>query len=101
MYYFSLALYIMAYPIMVIHSLVQGWGLGMMLVHLIILVFLAGIYQVTMWIRGEPRINSAMTYVGLGIILPISYLIITPLALFTLDSGSWETRKKQEYESEI
>lgn len=101
MYYFSLALYIMVYPIIVMHSLVQGWGLQMLLIHLIILVFLAGMYQLTMLIRGEPRIESAMTYVGLGVILPISYLIITPLALFTLDSGSWETRKKQENESEL
>ena len=38
---------------------------------------------------------------SLGVILPISYLIITPLALFTLDSGSWETRKKLQYENEL
>ena len=94
MYYFSLALYIMIYPIIMMHSLITGWGMQMLLIHLIILVFLAGTYQVTMWLRNEPRINSAMTYIGLGVILPISYLIITPLALFTLDSGSWETRKK-------
>ena len=101
MYYFSLALYIMVYPIAVLHSLAVGWGLEMMLIHLIILVALAGTYQFTMWIRGEKRIESSLTYVGLGVILPISYLIITPLAAFTLDSGSWETRKKVAYEAEL
>ena len=53
-----------------------------------------------MFVRGEPKINNALTYIGLGMILPISYLLITPLAAFTLDSGSWETRTKEDYESE-
>ena len=26
--------------------------------------------------------------------MPITYALLTPLALFTLDSGSWETRGK-------
>ena len=99
-YYFTLALYITAYPLIIIHSIISGFGVGMLFLHLILLVILAGIYQVTMFVRGEPRINSALTYIGLGLLLPISYLLITPLAAFTLDSGSWETRKKEHYESE-
>jgi len=25
-------------------------------------------------------------------VMPVSYLLLTPLAFFTLDSGNWETR---------
>ena len=26
------------------------------------------------------------------VVMPVTYLVLVPLALFTLDSGSWETR---------
>ena len=100
-YYFALALYIMAYPVVFIQALIGGFGFAIFFAHLIFLFALAGIYQTTMFVRGEMGINNTLTYLGLGLILVISYLLITPLAAFTLDSGSWETRTKDNYESEI
>lgn len=100
MYYFSLALYILVYPVIVIHAMISGLSLEVMLIHLITLMFLTAAYQLTAKVRGESGITSATAYLGLGFILPVSYLLVTPLALFTLDSGSWETRKHQ-YGSEL
>ncbi len=91
-YYFSLAFYILVYPILVFHSLIFGYSLLLILVHLVVLACLAAIYQLVQRARGEQTIDNPLAYIGMGLILPVSYLVLTPLALFTLDSGSWETR---------
>jgi hyaluronan synthase len=31
----------------------------------------------------------------MAVVMPVTYILFTPLALFTLDSSSWETRKKR------
>jgi hypothetical protein len=28
----------------------------------------------------------------MAVVMPVTYMLLTPLALFTLDTGSWETR---------
>jgi hypothetical protein len=33
-------------------------------------------------------------FLPMAVVMPVTYLIYTPLALFTLDSSSWETRGK-------
>jgi N-acetylglucosaminyltransferase len=37
---------------------------------------------------------SMLSFLPMGFMMPITYALLTPLALFTLDSGSWETRGK-------
>jgi hypothetical protein len=36
----------------------------------------------------------------LSLLMPVTYALLTPLALFTLDSGSWETRGHEVPEPE-
>ena len=58
------------------------------------LIVLFGLYY--RWsVRKHPPLErvSILAIVPLAIIMPLSYVIQTPLALFTLDSGSWETRQ--------
>jgi hypothetical protein len=31
-------------------------------------------------------------FLGMAVLMPVTYLVLTPLALFTLDSSNWETR---------
>jgi hypothetical protein len=38
---------------------------------------------------------SAVDFLPMAIVFPVSYAILTPLALLTLDSGKWETRGHQ------
>jgi hypothetical protein len=33
-------------------------------------------------------------FLPMAVVMPVTYLLYTPLALFTLDSSSWETRGK-------
>lgn len=35
---------------------------------------------------------GALSFVAQALVMPVTYGLLTPLALFTLDSGSWETR---------
>jgi len=39
----------------------------------------------------EERV-SALAFLPIAFLMPVTYALMTPLALFTLDSGSWETR---------
>jgi hypothetical protein len=39
------------------------------------------------WLRVHP-----LAFLPMAILMPVAYLILTPLGLFTLDSSSWETR---------
>ncbi|HSK04573.1 MAG TPA: hypothetical protein VK932_25145 [Kofleriaceae bacterium] len=35
---------------------------------------------------------SGLSFIPQALVMPITYALLTPLALFTLDSASWETR---------
>src|SRR5262249_54221030 len=45
-------------------------------------------------VRKMPKTErvGALAFMPLTLLMPITYALMTPLALFTLDSGSWETR---------
>ena len=45
-------------------------------------------------VPAEERV-SAIAFVPIAFLMPVTYALMTPLALFTLDSGSWETRGHQ------
>jgi len=91
-HYFSMFATLLAYPVLMAHSIAVGsfWalnahGLGM-------LSFFAAIYA---WeTRDYPRETRVhpIWFLAMVVIMPVTYLLLTPLALFTLDSSSWETR---------
>jgi hypothetical protein len=58
-------------------------------------VIVAALIGVGYWwkVRKLPieRVNP-LWFVPIAFVLPVIYALMTPLALFTLDSGSWETR---------
>jgi hypothetical protein len=39
------------------------------------------------WLRVHP-----IWFLPMAVLMPVAYLLLTPLGLFTLDSSSWETR---------
>ncbi|MDB4956156.1 MAG: glycosyl transferase family 2, partial [Myxococcales bacterium] len=43
---------------------------------------------------------GALSFMPLSLLMPVTYALLTPLALFTLDSGSWETRGHEVPEAE-
>jgi N-acetylglucosaminyltransferase len=86
---------LVVYPLVIIKTVVAGQLLPALVLHIeIIAVF--GVYY--RWrVRKLPRDQrvGALSILPLAILMPLSYALQTPLALFTLDSASWETRNHQ------
>ncbi|HEY0093499.1 MAG TPA: glycosyl transferase family 2, partial [Archangium sp.] len=56
--------------------------------------FLGFIYRMeTRHLPADRRVSGAW-FMPMALMMPVTYALFTPLALFTLDSGSWETRGK-------
>jgi len=99
--YFSLMAYVIIYPLMISYLLISGFTVFAILIHIVALLLLAGMYKIMTILRGVEGVNNPAVFLYLAIILFVSYLIVTPLAMFTLSSVSWETRqKKEEYQGE-
>jgi N-acetylglucosaminyltransferase len=90
--YFSMALVLVVYPIGVYRALATHTFFAAVLVHLAILASFGLYYRwrVRAWPAHE-RV-SALAYIPQSICMPITNALLTPLALFTLDSSEWETR---------
>lgn len=90
--YFAMFVVLLGYPIAVARALAAGAFFPAVLMHLEVL-FLFGMYyrwRVRAWPEAE-RV-SGLSFVPQALVMPITYALLTPLALFTLDSTSWETR---------
>jgi cellulose synthase/poly-beta-1,6-N-acetylglucosamine synthase-like glycosyltransferase len=92
LHYYSLFALQVAYPVMLVESLSSGdfWKLAVS--HLFVLGFLGCVYWLdTRRLPASERVHP-LWFMSLGIIMPVTYLVHNVLALWTLDSGSWETR---------
>ncbi len=92
LHYFSTAALLLAYPAIVLQKLITFAFWELAVVHLGVAVMLGLVYRVrTRELAPDERVG-ALCYVGAVLVMPVTYLVLTPLALFTLDTGSWETR---------
>src|SRR5262249_47483879 len=91
--YFAMFVVLLGYPIAVVRALAAGRFLPAVLMHFeVLLVF--GLYyraRVRRW-PPEERVG-ALPFVPQALVMPITYGLMTPLALFTIDSTRWETRR--------
>ena len=91
-HFFSLFALLFAYPALLIQSIAHGWFWPLMAVH----VGGAGVAgMIYRWFnRARPAHDrvSTLSFLPIAFIIPITYAVLPPLALLTLDSGSWETR---------
>ncbi len=90
--YFAAALVLVLYPIGLFRALAADRLVQVVLVHLGFLG-LYGLYyrwRVRAWPAHE-RVG-ALAYLPHALVMPITSGLFVPLALFTLDSSSWETR---------
>jgi cellulose synthase/poly-beta-1,6-N-acetylglucosamine synthase-like glycosyltransferase len=92
LHYYSLFALQVTYPIMLVESLTSGDFWGLSVTHLFVLALLGFIYYLdTRQLPAAERVHP-LWFMSLGIIMPVTYLVHNVLALWTLDSGSWETR---------
>jgi cellulose synthase/poly-beta-1,6-N-acetylglucosamine synthase-like glycosyltransferase len=95
-HFFSLFALLLAYPIAITRLLLAHKFFAVLVVNIEI-VALFGLYYC--WrVRKLPKEErvGVFSFIPLAVLMPVTYAIMTPCALFTLDSGSWETRNHDE-----
>ena len=98
-HYFSLFALQFAYPIAIVKALAQQKFFAALEIHIMVMAVFGVFYR---WcVRKVPKEErvGAFDFLPLSVLMPVAYALLAPLALFTLDSGSWETRGHQEPEA--
>ncbi|MDB4953922.1 MAG: Hyaluronan synthase [Myxococcales bacterium] len=95
--YLSMLLLLMVYPFIIIAHLVAGDFFDLATFHVVLIGGLSMIYHFAPSVRALPpwlRVHP-IAFLPMSVLMPVAYLLLTPLGLFTLDSSSWETRGHQ------
>lgn len=91
-HYLSLGAMLVAYPLVVLEQLAAGTFFEFAWFNMSVLSCISLVY----WIDSRRLPASARVspvwFLSAALVMPVTYVLFTPLALFTLDSSSWETR---------
>ncbi|WP_426746175.1 glycosyltransferase [Myxococcus faecalis] len=91
-HYVSQLALLLAYPVVIVHNVLTGEFLDILAFHFLVIGLLGIIYRLeTRHLPEERRVHGAC-FLPMALLMPVTYALFTPLALLTLDSGSWETR---------
>jgi len=93
-HYLSLVLLLFVYPIVIIRHVQEGEFLGLAFFHMQVIAVFAMIYYFAPSVRALPpylRVHP-IAFLPMTVMMPVAYLLLTPLGLLTLDTSSWETR---------
>jgi N-acetylglucosaminyltransferase len=92
--YLSLLMLLLVYPFVIVTHLLRGDFFQLAMVHMFVIGSFSMIYwfapstrRLPPWLRVHP-----IAFLPMAVLMPVAYLLLTPLGLFTLDSSSWETR---------
>jgi N-acetylglucosaminyltransferase len=93
-HYLSLLLLLFVYPFVIIVHLVEHEFFELAMFHLglvglfgMIYHFAPSVRRLPPWLRVHP-----LSFLPMAVMMPVAYLLLTPLGLLTLDTSSWETR---------
>jgi len=92
LHYYTLFAIQLVYPIVIFEGLVlaQFWSLA--LSHLLLLAVLGALYAFEVRRLPDEEKVHPLWFLGMGIVMPVTYVVQNVLSFWTLDSGSWETR---------
>ena len=92
--YLSMLLLLMVYPFVIVTHVLSGQFFSLALFHLVLIggfgmiyYFAPSVRKLPPWLRVHP-----IAFLPMAVLMPVAYVLLTPLGLFTLDSSSWETR---------
>jgi cellulose synthase/poly-beta-1,6-N-acetylglucosamine synthase-like glycosyltransferase len=91
---------LLAYPFVIVQNALNDTLADVIVLHVGLVALLAAIYRIETSRLPAWRRVPAASFLAIAVLLPAGYLVLTPLALFTLDSGSWETRGHRAAEDE-
>jgi len=92
LHYFSLFALLVAYPAKILHSVANDEFFDILVFHAAFVAVLGLLYRHGTRHLDSSRRVPAAAFLPMIFLMPVTYLLFTPLALLTLDSGSWETR---------
>ncbi len=91
-HYVALGTMLIAYPFVVLLELAAGSFFQLACFNLMIIAIIAVVYALgSRSIPAAYRVHPVW-FLSAAVVMPVTYVLFTPLALFTLDSSSWETR---------
>jgi cellulose synthase/poly-beta-1,6-N-acetylglucosamine synthase-like glycosyltransferase len=95
LHYVSLFVLLLVYPIVLFVHIERGDIWWLMMMHACLVAFLGVIYWFAPTTRQLPRAQRVhpIWFMPMAVLMPVAYLTLTALALFTLDTASWETRQ--------
>ncbi len=92
--YLSMILLLFVYPFIIAVHVQRGDFFELATFHLAVVAFFGLVYHFAPSVRALPpwlRVHP-IAFLPMAVLMPVAYLLITPLGLFTLDTSSWETR---------
>jgi N-acetylglucosaminyltransferase len=95
--YLSMLLLLLVYPFVIATHVASGQFFGLAMFHVVIIGGFGVIYYFAPSVRALPpwlRVHP-ISFLPMAVLMPVAYVLLTPLGLFTLDSSSWETRGHQ------
>lgn len=94
LHYLSMLLLLLVYPFVIITHLIEHEFFELATFHLAIIAVFSTIYYFARSVRRLPpwlRVHP-IAFLPMTVLMPVAYLLLTPLGLLTLDTSSWETR---------
>jgi cellulose synthase/poly-beta-1,6-N-acetylglucosamine synthase-like glycosyltransferase len=92
--YLSLMMLLFIYPFVIVTNVLRGDFFQLAMIHVAVIAAFSMIYwfapstrALPPWLRVHP-----IAFLPMAVLMPVAYLLLTPLGIFTLDSSSWETR---------
>jgi cellulose synthase/poly-beta-1,6-N-acetylglucosamine synthase-like glycosyltransferase len=92
--YLSMLLLLLVYPFVIANHVLEGKFIDLVMMHLAVIAFFGFVYHFAPSTRALPpwlRVHP-IYFLPMAVLMPVAYLLLTPLGLFTLDTSSWETR---------
>jgi N-acetylglucosaminyltransferase len=92
--YLSMLLLVLVYPFVIVTHVESGKFFSLALTHVVLIGGFSLVYYFSPSVRALPpwlRVHP-IAFLPMAVLMPVAYLLLTPLGLFTLDSSSWETR---------
>ena len=95
--YLSMLLLVLVYPFVIVTHVQDGKFFSLAAAHVVLIGGFSLVYHFSPSVRALPpwlRVHP-IAFLPMAVLMPVAYLLLTPLGLFTLDSSSWETRGHQ------
>jgi len=95
--YLSMLMLLLVYPFVIVTHIQHEEFFELVAFHLAVIGGFSVIYYFAPSVRALPpwlRVHP-IAFLPMAVLMPVAYLLLTPLGMFTLDSSSWETRGHQ------